>query len=72
MDKEEQNIYEAKKSLDAHIKFLHSLKLHINGSNEGLKARAMWASWCLHQYFNNQLAIDIQNAMAEHGELNKD
>jgi len=49
------------------IKFFESLLKHLNGNDEGLKSRAMWASWCLHTYLNNGLILDIQKAMKEHG-----
>jgi hypothetical protein len=67
MSEENKNIYEAKKSLKAHIKFFDALLGHINGSNEPLKARAMWATWCLHRYINDGLIVDIEKAMREYG-----
>lgn len=68
---ENSNIDEAKKSLKAHIKFLESLLGHIKGNNEILKARAMWTTWCLHRYINDGLMVDIENAMRELGEQDK-
>lgn len=70
MNKENNNIQEAKQSLKAHIKFLESLLGHIKGNNEVLKWRAMWATWCLHRYFNDGLIEDIEKAMKEHGDKN--
>lgn len=71
MSKENSNIQEAKQSLKSHIKFLESLLGHIKGNNEVLKARAMWAAWCLHQYINNRLMGDIETSMKEHGGKNE-
>jgi hypothetical protein len=67
----EDNIQEAKQSLKSHIKFLESLLGHIKGNNEVLKARAMWASWCLHRYINDGLVLDIEKAMNEFGDKTK-
>jgi len=67
MSKEDANVYEAKKSLKAHIKFLEALLSHLNGSDQVLKGRAMWASWCLHRYFNDGLVPDIEKAMKKGG-----
>ncbi|CAB4152037.1 hypothetical protein UFOVP685_37 [uncultured Caudovirales phage] len=66
-----ENEYEAKLSLKAHIKFLESLLGHIKSNNEVLKARSMWAAWCLHRYFNDGLKADIEKAMKEHGGANE-
>ena len=65
--REDKTVYEAKKSLDAHIKFLTSLKNHLHGNNLQLKGRAMWAAWCIHRYFNDGLVNDIEQAMRQHG-----
>lgn len=67
MSKEDANVYEAKKSLKAHIKFLEALLAHLNCNDPILKGRAMWASWCLHRYFNDGLVPDIEKAMKENG-----
>jgi hypothetical protein len=67
---EEQNVFEAKQSLKAHIKFFDALLKHLNGSDQVLKGRAMWATWCLHRYINDGLVIDIETAMRQHGEKN--
>lgn len=67
MSEENKNVYEAKKSLKAHIKFFDALLKHVSGNDEALKARAMWATWCLHCYINDGLMIDIQHAMREYG-----
>ena len=63
----EGNIQEAKLSIKSHIKFFESLLGHIKGNNEMLKARAMWATWCLHRYINDGLMVDIEHAMREYG-----
>ena len=63
MSKEDANVYEAKKSLKAHIKFLEALLSHLKGSDQILKGRAMWASWCIHRYLNDSLVADIESAM---------
>jgi hypothetical protein len=68
MSKENANIIEAKQSLKSHIKFFESLLKHINGSDPSMKARAMWASWCLHRYINDGLITDIEKAMKENGD----
>lgn len=67
MTKPNDNVLEAKKSLKSHIKFFESLLGHLRGSDEVLKARAMWASWCLHRYIHDQLINDIAKAMQDHG-----
>lgn len=64
---DEQNVHDAKKSLKHHIKFFESLKSHLTGPDEVQKARAMWATWCLHRYINDFLISDIEKAMAEFG-----
>lgn len=63
--KEDQNVYEAKQSVKAHIKFFEALLKHLNGSDPVLKGRAMWASWCLHRYINDGLISDIEKAIRE-------
>ncbi len=63
--KDNQNVYEAKQSVKAHIKFFEALLSHLNGNDEVLKARAMWASWCLHRYINDRFIPDIEKAMRE-------
>lgn len=70
MNDENNNVYEAIISLKSQIKFFQSLLQHVRGANEVFKARAMWATWCLHRYLNNELANDIEKAMREFG--NKD
>ena len=65
---EYKNVYDAKKCLKAHIKFFESLLSHISGTDEVLKGRAMWASWCLNNYMNEQLAKDIEGAMKQYGD----
>ena len=63
-----KNVYEAKQSVKAHIKFFEALLKHLNGNDKVLKGRAMWASWCLHRYINDGLVPDMENAMRELGE----
>ena len=63
MTKEYSNVLEAKRSLKTHIQFMETLVKHLNGTDKLLRGRAMYASWCLHQYFNNQFMIDLQNAV---------
>ena len=65
MNKEEQNVYDAKKAIKAHIKFFESLLKHLNGTDRAFKNRAMWTSWCLNNYMNNELMNDIQKRMKE-------
>jgi hypothetical protein len=67
MSEENKNVYEAKQSLKAHIKFFEALLKHVNGNDEVQKARAMWATWCLHRYINDGLIVDIEHAMREYG-----
>lgn len=59
------NVYEAKLSVKAHIKFFEALLKHLNGNDEALKARAMWASWVLHRYINDSFVPDIEKAMRD-------
>ena len=66
MNTEEQNIKEAKNSIKYHIKFCQSLLKHVSGSDEQLKLRAMYATWCLHRYINDQLIDDIEKANRDH------
>jgi hypothetical protein len=66
-EKDNKNVYEAKPSLKAHIKLFESLLKHLNGNDESLKARAMWVTWCLPQYINDKLMLDIERAMIEFG-----
>lgn len=63
--KENKNVYEAKQSLKSHIKFFEALLSHINGADEVLKGRAMWATYCLHRYINDGLVKDIEMAMQQ-------
>lgn len=65
MKNNDSNIYDAKKSVKAHIKFFQALLRHLNGADEILKGRAMWASWCLHQYINTHFIPDIERTMRE-------
>lgn len=65
MDKETDNICEAKKSIRSHIKFFEALMKHLNGNDDVLKSRAMWASWVLHRYINDGFIRDIEKAMRE-------
>ncbi len=65
MNKDDTNLYEAKQSVKAHIKFFEALLKHLNGSDQILKGRAMWASWCLHRYINDGLIPDIEKGMRE-------
>ena len=66
MDRD-NNTADAKKTLKSHIKFLESLIKHIDGTDKLFKGRAMWTAWCLHKYINNNLMLDIEQAMKEHG-----
>jgi hypothetical protein len=63
MAKEYDNILEAKCSLKAHIQFMETLIKHLNGTDKILCGRACWAAWCLHNYFNDKLISDIQDAI---------
>jgi hypothetical protein len=60
------NITEAKKSLKHQIKFFESLLAHIKRCEEPMLSRAMYASWCLHRYIQDQLMDDMEQAMKEH------
>lgn len=64
---ENKNVVEAKKCLNAHLKFIQALKKHINGTDPIMKGRALWASWCIHRYMNDTLVSDIEKAMIEYG-----
>jgi hypothetical protein len=59
----ENNIKAAKDCLKSHIKFFESLLKHLNGTDEVMKGRAVWASWCLHRYINDRLIGEIEKAM---------
>ena len=63
MTKDHNNVLEAKRSLKVHIEFMEALVKHLNGPDKVLRARAMWAAWCLHRYFNDNLISDIQDAI---------
>ncbi len=67
---EDKAVIDAKEIIKAHIKFLEALLKHLNENDTILKGRAMWASWCLHNYFNNGLVVDIEKAMKEQGGYN--
>ncbi len=69
--KEDKNVIEAKQSLKAQINFFENLIKHLNGKDENLKGRAMWASWCLHRYMHDGLITDIKKAMKEYGTNDK-
>lgn len=58
-------VMDAKKSLKSHRKFLGTLLKYINGNNEQLKSGAMFATWCLHQYINNNLMADVEKSIQE-------
>ncbi len=63
MSKDYDNILEAKRSVKAHIAFFEALLKHLKGTDKVLRARAVWASWCLHRYINDKMIGDIQDAM---------
>lgn len=71
MTKENDNVQEAKKSLKHHIKFLESILQNLRGNDPIFKARAMWASWCLHRYINDRLMNDIKMAMEQNAKQNE-
>ena len=71
MSEENKNVYEAKKSLKANIKLFEDLLKHVNGTDEVIKARAIWATWCLHRYINDRIIVDIEMAMREYGTKEK-
>jgi hypothetical protein len=68
--REDKSVTDAKKCLKSHIKFFESLLKHINGDDLAFKGRAMWTSWCLHNYMNNQLMVDVEKAIT--GSANTD
>ncbi len=63
----QKNIKDAKKSLKSYIKFLRSLKNHIDKAEEPFLSRSMVAAWCIDKYFNEQLQNDIERAIKENG-----
>lgn len=69
---ENPNIKEAKKSLKHHIKFFESLLTHIRRGEEPMLSRSIWATWCLHRYIQDRLIGDIEHAMKEHSESDKE
>lgn len=60
MTKEYDTVLEAKKSTKAHIAFFESLLKHLNGTDKTLRARAVYAAWCLHRYINDRLMSELQ------------
>lgn len=70
MSKESEKI--AGKTMRSHIKFIESLITHIRGNDEVMKARAMWASWCIHRYMNEGLIKDIEDEMTKKREKERE
>lgn len=62
MSREDASVIEAKNVIKHQIKFLESLKKHISGTDLMLKSNAMWTTWVLHKYMQNQLIEDIEMA----------
>lgn len=58
-----EHIKEAKKSLKAHIKFLESLQTHIKRGEEPMLSRAMFTTYCIHRYLNDELMNDVEMVM---------
>jgi DNA-binding transcriptional regulator Cro len=71
MTKAQRNVYEAKQSLKSHIKLFQSCLKQLNGSDDKAKNKAMWLSWCLHRYINDNLFTDIKSAMISQNESNE-
>lgn len=65
---ENPNMYDARKALKKHIKFLETILGHLNFGDNQYKKAAMVTAWCLNNYMNNQLNDDIQKAVIEHGD----
>jgi len=65
MKEDDNNVYEAKKALKAHIKFFESCLKHLNSNNEQFKCKSMWVAWALHRYLNDGLIADIEKAMLD-------
>lgn len=63
MTQEYDNVLEAKRSLKHNINFLETMLKHLNGTDKIFRARAVWASWCIHRYINDRLMIDVQEAL---------
>ena len=63
MTQEYENLLEARRSVEAHIQFFESILKHLKGTDKVLRARAIWAAWCLHRYINDHLMNDIQAAI---------
>ena len=71
MTKENQNLYEAKKSLKSHIAIFESLLNDLNGPHEAIKQRSMWIAWCFNRYISDNLIADMRQAMEDHGAATK-
>lgn len=57
---EDKSIVDAKKCLKSHIKFLQGLLNALNRNDVEMKSGALWTAWCLHNYINSQLVLDIE------------
>lgn len=66
MKTELDNVLEARKSAKSHIEFFEKLLEHLKGTDKTLRARAVWATWCLHRYINDCLITDVNNAILMH------
>ena len=65
-DSYKKNSYEAKDSLKRQIIFFETLLKHFNGKDESLKAKSMWATYCLHRYIEDRLIDDVEATIAKH------
>jgi hypothetical protein len=68
LNKAEQNVYDAKKCLKHHIKFMESILAHLSSTDKVLQGRSMWASWCINNFFNKQLVNDIKKAIDDNSD----
>lgn len=65
MTKEYDTVLEAKKSLRVHIEFFEELLKHLKCPDKVLRNRAVWATWCLHNYIDTRLIGEIQDAIRQ-------
>lgn len=68
----EQNIYDAKRALKSHIKFMESMLGHLDCKDDHLKYGALYAAYCIDSYMNNQLIAEIEKKAKEIADGSKD
>mgnify|MGYP007031184653 CR=1 FL=1 len=69
-DRYKKNVYEAKESLKKHIHFFEQLLKYLNGTDESLRAKSIWTTYCLNQYVEFKLIDDVELAILKHCAVN--